>query len=148
VVLWANRLPHMKREPSPLEGEGREGGSAAANARRLRAHMTDAERKLWWLLRRKQLQGFRFRRQVPIGPYIADFACHSARLIVELDGGQHTVQTVYDDRRTRWLGNAGYRVLRFWNAEVFTNSDGVLETIRLALLDPPPQPSPSRGEGD
>jgi very-short-patch-repair endonuclease len=110
--------------------------------------MTEPERKLWWLLRRKQLQGFRFRRQVPIGPYIADFACHSARLVVELDGGQHTVQAAYDDRRTHWLATAGYRVLRFWNAEVFTNSDGVLETIRLALLDPPPPPSPSRGEGE
>jgi very-short-patch-repair endonuclease len=108
--------------------------------------MTDAERKLWWLLRRKQLQGFRFRRQVPIGPDIADFACHAARLTVELDGGQHTVPTAYDERRTRWLADAGYRVLRFWNAEVFTNPEGLLETIRLALLAPLPNP-PRQGGG-
>ena len=116
-------------------------------ARRLRANMTDAERKLWSLLRRKQLQEFRFRRQVPLGRYCADFACMSARLIVELDGGQHAVQTEQDERRTAWLQRNGFRVLRFWNREVFTNTDGVLETIRLSLVDPPPQPSPARGEG-
>ena len=116
------------------------------SARQLRANMTDAERKLWPLLRRKQLQGFRFRRQVSIGPYVADFACHSARLVVELDGGQHAERIERDKRRTAWLGSVGYRVLRFWNGEVFTNTEGVLETIRLTLLDPPPQPSPSRGE--
>ena len=117
-------------------------------ARRLRANMTDAERKLWFLLRRKQLPGFRFRRQVPLGRYIADFGCMSVRLVVELDGGQHAERSERDARRTAWLESVGYRVLRFWNGEVFTNAEGVLETIRLALLDPPPQPSPSRGEGD
>jgi very-short-patch-repair endonuclease len=116
-------------------------------ARNLRTNMTEAERKLWALLRRKQLQDFRFRRQVPLGRYVADFACMSAQLIVELDGGQHAIRTEHDQRRTAWLESVGYRVLRFWNGEVFTNADGVLETIRLALLDPPPQPSPSRGEG-
>ena len=121
---------------------------ASESARRLRANMTDAERKLWFLLRRKQLPGFRFRRQVPLGRYIADFACMSARLVVELDGGQHAERSERDARRTAWLESVGYRVLRFWNGEVFTNAEGVLETIRLALLDPPPQPSPSRGEGD
>jgi very-short-patch-repair endonuclease len=117
-------------------------------ARRLRANMTDAERKLWFLLRRKQLQGFRFRRQVPLGRYVADFACMSARLVLELDGGQHAERTDHDARRTKWMESVGFRVLRFWNGEVFTNAEGVLETIRLALLDPPPQPSPSRGEGE
>ena len=120
---------------------------ARESARRLRANMTEAERKLWSLLRRKQLQGFRFRRQVPLGRYVADFACMSAQLVVELDGGQHAERSEHDARRTAWLESVGYRVLRFWNGEVFTNADGVLETIRLALLDPPPQPSPSRGEG-
>jgi very-short-patch-repair endonuclease len=71
----------------------------------------------------------------------------SARLVVELDGGQHAERTEHDERRTAWMQSVGYCVLRFWNAEVFTNAEGVLETIRLALLNPPPQPSPSRGEG-
>jgi very-short-patch-repair endonuclease len=115
-------------------------------ARLLRINMTDAERKLWSLVRRKQLQGFRFRRQVPLGRYVADFACMSARLVIELDGGQHADRSEYDQHRTAWLNGNGFRVLRFWNDEVFTNADGVLETIRLALVDPPPQPSPARGE--
>ena len=120
---------------------------ASESARRLRANMTEAERKLWALLRRKQLQGFRFRRQVPLGRYVADFACMSAQLVVELDGGQHTERTEHDERRTAWLKSVGYRVLRFWNGEVFTNADGVLETIRLALLDPLPNPPPQGGRG-
>jgi very-short-patch-repair endonuclease len=124
------------------------GGVPSETARRLRANMTDAERKLWSLLRRKQLQEFRFRRQVPLGSYVADFACMSARLVIELDGGQHAVRTEQDERRTAWLERVGFRVLRFWNGEVFTNTDGVLETIRHPVDDPPPQPSPSRGEGD
>jgi very-short-patch-repair endonuclease len=115
-------------------------------ARLLRINMTDAERKLWSLVRRKQLQGFRFRRQVPLGRYVADFACMSARLVIELDGGQHAARSEYDQHRTAWLNGNGFRVLRFWNDEVFTNADGVLETIRLALVDLPPQPSPARGE--
>src|SRR5687767_13900919 len=99
------------------------------SARRLRANMTDAERKLWSLLRRKQLQGYRFRRQVPLGRYAADFACMSAHLVVELDGGQHAERSEQDERRTAWMESVGYRVLRFWNGEVFTNAEGVLETI-------------------
>jgi very-short-patch-repair endonuclease len=67
--------------------------------------------------------------------------------VIELDGGQHVERAQHDQRRTAWLADVGYRVLRFWNGEVFTNTEGVLETIRLALLDPPPQPSPSRGGG-
>jgi len=72
----------------------------------------------------------------------------SQHLIVELDGGQHAERLDYDEGRTTWLAGIGYRVLRLWNGEVFTNTDGVVETIRLALLDPPPRPSPSRGEGE
>ena len=117
-------------------------------ARRLRADMTDAERKLWSLLRRKQLQDFQFRRQVPLGPYVADFACMSQRLIIELDGGQHAERSEHDERRTAWLASIDFRVLRFWNGEIFTNTEGVLETIRLALVYPPPHPSPTRGEGE
>jgi len=86
---------------------------ASETARRLRAEMTDAERKLWSLLRRKQLQGFRFGRQIPIGRYVADFACMSQHLIVELDGGRHAERVDYDEGRTIWLAAVGYRVLPF-----------------------------------
>ena len=86
-----------------------------AIARRLRRNPTDAEKRLWSKLRHKQLSGHRFRRQVPIGPYIVDFACLGARLIVEVDGGQHANQIERDNARTAWLGGQGFRVLRFWN---------------------------------
>ena len=116
-------------------------------AAKLRRERTDAEDRFWQAVRNRQIEGFKFRFQHSLWPYVADFACMSAQLVVELDGGQHTERTEHDERRTAWLKSVGYRVLRFWNGEVFTNADGVLETIRLALLDPPPQPSPSRGEG-
>ncbi|MDF2764445.1 MAG: uncharacterized protein K0S81_1439 [Rhodospirillales bacterium] len=135
---------HVKKTPSPLAGEGGEGGHprTLVLARKLRAEMTDAERKLWSLVRRKQLEGCRFRRQVPLGPFVADFACLPARLIVEVDGGQHGLRTEHDARRTKWLEQFGWRVLRFWNADVLREPENVLEIIRLALIDPPPQPSP------
>ena len=116
-------------------------------ARQLRKQPTDAETHLWSRLRRKQLDGFRFRRQVPLGPYVADFACLDARLVVEVDGGQHAERAA-DTARTAWLESQGYRVLRFWNNDVLGNADGVVETIRSALAKyPPPQPSPARREG-
>ncbi len=140
------------RVPSPLEGEGQGGGCAAPGfdatmprmtspmARRLRQAPTDAERKLWSLLRRKQLDGVRFRRQQPIGPYFVDFFCSSCRLVIEVDGGQHDTNREADEKRTAWLATRGYRVLRFWNNEVLTNPDGVFETIRetLRTAHPPP----------
>jgi very-short-patch-repair endonuclease len=86
------------------------------------------------MLRRKQIEGHRFRRQVPIGHYIADFACLAARLIIEVDGGQHTVDVERDARRTAWLESQNFRVLRFWNNDVLGNSDGVLQTIESALV--------------
>lgn len=111
--------------------------------------MTDAETALWWRLRHRQLNGHRFRRQVPIGPYIADFACLAARLVVEVDGGQHIDDADRDERRTAWLEERGYRVLRFWNTDVLTNIEAVLETMLRALpAAPPPRPSPSGGEGE
>ena len=110
--------------------------------------MTDAETALWWRLRHRQLNGHRFRQQVPIGPYIADFACLAARLVVEVDGGQHIDDADRDERRTAWLEERGYRVLRFWNTDVLTNIEAVLETMLRALpAAPPPRPSPARGEG-
>jgi len=117
-------------------------------AQRLRKNPTDAETRLWSRLRRKQLAGFRFRRQVPLGPYVADFVCLEARLIVEADGGQHAERAA-DNVRTAWLEAQGYRVLRFWNNDVLGNTDGVIQAVRSALSKyPPPQPSPARGEGE
>jgi very-short-patch-repair endonuclease len=87
-----------------------------------------------------------FRRQVRIGRYIADFVCHSARLVVEVDGGQHAVRTAADQERSKVLEANGYRVLRFWNNDVLTNIDGVLEEIQRAMTTTPtPNPSPQGG---
>src|SRR5262249_28586808 len=117
----------------PLEGEGRRalarrGGVIdmakrtidnfkRTTARRLRLNQTNAEERLWRKLRHWPMQGTHFRRQVPIGPYIADFACMAARLVIEVDGSQHGIgdKIVRDETRTRWLEAAGYRVVRFWN---------------------------------
>ena len=108
-------------------------------ARRLRLSPTDAEIRLWSRLRRKQLDGFRFRRQHPLGPYVADFFCAEGRLIVEVDGGQHAADS---DTRTRWLVGRGYRVIRFWNNDVLANTDGVLLAILDALHQSPSLPLP------
>ena len=115
-------------------------------ARELRKNLTDAEQRLWSHLRHRQIGHCRFRRQAPIGPYIVDFVCFEKRLIVELDGSQHAVQVEADVRRTNWFNAQGFRVIRFWNHQVFEDREGVLEAICMAL-DPPPQPSPTRGEG-
>lgn len=98
-------------------------------ARHLRKNSTEAERKLWSRLRRKQLLGYRFRRQRPIGPYIVDFVCLEASLIVEVDGGQHAEQIAKDEARTLYLEKKGFRVIRFWNNDVLANTESVLETI-------------------
>jgi very-short-patch-repair endonuclease len=100
-------------------------------ARQLRSTPTDAEIRLWSRLRRKQLDGFRFRRQQPIGAYVVDFFCPEAKLIIEVDGGQHNVDEAKDEKRTRWLEERGYRVIRFWNNDVLSNTDGVV----LAVLE-------------
>src|SRR5882672_5523242 len=86
-----------------------------AKARRLRRDMTEAEKRLWYLLRGHRFDGMKFKRQVPVGPYIVDFASISLRLIIELDGGQHDSRREHDARRTAWLEADGYRVIRFWN---------------------------------
>ncbi|MNM63059.1 hypothetical protein D3C81_744170 [compost metagenome] len=104
-----------------------------ARARRLRSNPTDAEMKLWQFLRRRQLAGFRFRRQVPLAGFIADFACLEKNLIVELDGGQHAVRAGYDAQRTEALEVLGYRVLRYWNDAVLKQMPEVLEDILRAL---------------
>ena len=134
-----------------------------ANARRLRTTMTDAELRLWRHLWRIPIEGTHVRRQVPIGRYFADFACHQIGLVIELDGSQHAEEASrrYDADRTAYLNAAGYRVLRFWNHDVLTDLDAVLDTIfaaveeRQAELSPVadhPTPSlrsdpPPQGEG-
>jgi very-short-patch-repair endonuclease len=106
---------------------------ASTLARRLRKNPTDAESRLWLHLLQKQLGGFRFRRQVPLGPYVTDFVCQSEKLVVEIDGGQHADKIEHDERRSVWLAENGYRVLRFWNNDVLANTEGVLETILRTL---------------
>src|SRR5262245_9573346 len=103
---------------------------SVTRARRLRQDMTDAERHLWYALRRRNLNGCRFRRQAPIGNYIFDFVCFGARIVVELDGGQHAEdRREYDERRSEWRISQGFTVLRFWNADVFRSIEFVLEEI-------------------
>lgn len=100
-------------------------------ARRLRHHQTDAERCLWGCLRNRRLDGLKFKRQQPIGDnYIVDFVCGDKRLVIELDGSQHTTQTIKDKIRTDYLKSCGFTVLRFWNNDIFSNLKGVLEQIR------------------
>lgn len=107
-------------------------------ARELRTTQTDAEKRLWQHLRNRQLEGCKFRRQRPIGPYVADFICLDKTLIVEVDGGQHAEQIGYDAARTAFFEEQGYRVLRFWNNEVLSETEAVLEVIRSALDRPSP----------
>src|ERR1700730_2164999 len=108
-------------------------------AKRLRETPTDAENLLWRQLRRFPVSGTHFRRQVPIGPYVADFACMAARLIIEVDGSQHGRDDLHerDETRTRWLEAEGYRVLRFWNNDLTANMDGVLEAVYAAICGSP-----------
>ncbi len=101
-------------------------------AQQLRNSATDAERRLWRYLNRRQLDGFKFSRQMPVGPFICDFLCRDRKLVIEVDGGQHA-GSKQDDVRTAFLEAEGYRVIRFWNNEVIENVDGVLQVIADAL---------------
>ena len=121
----------------PHKGEGLKRlalpAGATMRARRLRKTMTDAERRLWSALR-STLPDQHWRKQVPFGPYIADFCSHGTKLIIEVDGGQH--DGARDEARTRFLNGEGYRVIRFWNNEVLGNIDGVLEATAAQLSSP------------
>ena len=140
-------LPQGEKEqspsPSPLEGEGgsrrlTDEGAAGRTlrfAKQLRKDMTDAEKKLWHALRDRRFENFKFRRQVPIGKYIADFICQDCKLIVEVDGSQHE-DSEHDKERDAWLTSIGY-VLRFWNIDTFKALDGTLLAILDALNETP-----------
>jgi very-short-patch-repair endonuclease len=118
-----------------------------AFARSQRQQMTDAERVLWRHLRAHRMNGHKFRRQQPIGPYVVDFVSMGAHLVVEADGGQHATRGA-DVGRDTWLRSRGFTVLRFWNDDILLRTPQVLEAIWLALETPPlPHPSPARGEG-
>jgi very-short-patch-repair endonuclease len=119
-------------------------------ARELRNNATDAERHRWRHLRLRQLAGFRFRRQVPIAGFIADFLCSQAGVVIELDGGQHVERLEADEARSRVLRACGYRVLRYWNDDVLLRTQDVLDDILRHANGTPPQPSPSlrEREGD
>jgi very-short-patch-repair endonuclease len=109
-------------------------------AKQLRHNSTPAEWRLWHVVKGRQLAGAKFRRQVPVGPYVADFLCVAARLIVEIDGSQHADAVGADASRTQYLEEQGHRVVRSWNNEVTTNLDGVVRLIKIALAERPPSP--------
>ena len=166
-------LPGATRHPSPARGEGevrlsplagegqlsrsesrergRRLGKLRSYAKQMRSQPTEAEHRLWQLLRAKRFSGFKFRQQVPLDFYVADFVCFSARLIVELDGSQHA-DSERDLRRDTYLQSQGFHILRIWNNELFNNEEGVTELIFSALHSPPlpgaaRHPSPARGQG-
>jgi very-short-patch-repair endonuclease len=123
-------------------------------SRELRKNQTDAEKELWAILRNRQLNGVKFRRQFPVGSYILDFYCPDHRLGIEADGGQHYERKgrVQDDLRTRELNKLGIAIIRFSDHEILTNSEGVFEVIQKAIAKkrcsaPSPHPSPRQGEG-
>jgi very-short-patch-repair endonuclease len=130
-------MVHSDKKPN-----GQVTGAQRANAKALRREMTDAERVIWYALRAHRLLGAAFRRQAPVGPYIVDFVCHAAGLIIEIDGGQHFEPegAARDARRTAFLNVKGFSVLRFSNHDVMTNKSGVIEAIAATLerLLPPP----------
>ena len=147
--LLRTREGDLSTIPPPPPGEGRGGGRplsesrTLAQAKRLRERPTKSEHALWAILKQLKRPGLHFRRQVAVGPYIADFACLSARLIVEADGGGHGSES--DDRRDRWFEENGYRVIRVWNNEISDNPEGVAERIGSELEVHPTPTLPSRG---
>ena len=121
-----------RSELSAPEGKFRTKTKTLKRARVLRREMTDAEQMLWKHLRRRQLHGLHFRKQCPVGPYIADFACLEAKLIIEVDGGQHN-ESASDAARDAWFTQHGYRTLRFWNTDILPRPEGALIKITEAL---------------
>jgi very-short-patch-repair endonuclease len=122
-----------------------------SRAKYLRSNMTDAEHCIWYHLRSRRLNQWKFRRQVLIETYIVDFVCFSSKVIIELDGSQHNVNKAYDQKRTNVLNKKGFQVLRFWNNDVLSKTESVVENIFNILIKTPHPPcrapSPARGEG-
>jgi very-short-patch-repair endonuclease len=123
---------------------------ANQRAKALRKQMTDAERVLWSYLRNRELGGWKFRRQHPVGPFIVDFICPEKNVVIEVDGGQHDENRELDEQRSAYLNKMGYRVFRFWNNEVLQETEAVLDSIFAILANekqtsPSPQPSPPSG---
>jgi len=117
-------------------------------AKSMRRQPTNAEAIIWATLRGARMQGFKFKRQQPIGAYIVDFVCFECGLVVEIDGGQHAEDVSADQHRSNWLQSQGFRILRFWNNEVIERRDDVLESIIRALREyPSPQPLSHKGRG-
>lgn len=139
--------PRMPWEPKLVSGRMRRFAGS------MRRKPTDAERKLWGALREMDRLGFHWRRQAPIGPYVADFACLGSNLIVEVDGSQH-LDSDHDEKRDAWLESRGFRILRFWNIDVLKNLEGCADAVYEALMEsatrggpPTPDPSPPGGGG-
>jgi very-short-patch-repair endonuclease len=129
-------LPYEKVERAALEKPG------TKLAQSLRKRQTEAERALWSKLRNRQLDGWKFKRQFPFGPYVLDFYCFDANLVIEVDGSQHgEIRAEHDRARTKSLESRGLRVLRVWNADVLTNIAGVLESVFLVLGQKPAPPT-------
>ncbi|MDK2760327.1 MAG: DUF559 domain-containing protein [Sphingopyxis sp.] len=118
------------------------------NAQKLRREATPPERALWRVISRRQLEGWKFSRQMPIGPYVADFLCREAKLVIELDGLSHDARQEEDHRRDGYLRAQGYWTLRFSNADVMSNLEGVLMNIVAALNSGPPPAPPACGRGE
>lgn len=141
-------LPSRLREGS---GEGlldKGDKRPTMRSRELRLNATDAERKLWAQLSARKIAGVRFNRQFPIGPFICDFVSRSAKLVIEVDGGQQAVDVAKDEARTAYLEAQGYRVIRFWNNDVLERIDGVVSEIERVLVTSPPPTHPASGRGE
>jgi len=119
-------------------------------AKIMRRHPTDAENLLWQSLRAKRFLGLKFKRQEPIGDYIADFICYEKKIVIELDGGQHARKRneLEDKKRDEWMKSQGFKILRIWNHEVLQNLEGLLEHIADECQSPSPLSSPIKGEED
>jgi very-short-patch-repair endonuclease len=146
----------VPENPLPSAGEGRLARSESGErerkkvlrdrAKTMRRSQTPAEQRLWKILRSKRLSGYKFKRQLPIDHYIADFVCLSHRLIIEADGGQHAEST-RDQRRDAYLRSQHFRILRLWNSDIMDNETGIYDAILNALEAPLPNPSPAKGRG-
>jgi branched-chain amino acid transport system ATP-binding protein len=148
LILVTNQEIPTRQSPRPSGERARvRGQPEKSRPQLLRTSATEAERKIWYFLRNRQFEKFKFRRQHPIDVYIVDFVCLIEKLIIELDGGQHTERVPYDERRTKALSEKGYRLLRFWNNDVMRKTEAVLEAILTELnAGPSPLPSPRDGE--